>query len=362
MEKFLNFPSSEFWNNKRVLITGHTGFKGKWLVLFLTYLGAKVYGVSLDNNEFKLKNKLDLSDVLVSSKNLDIVNHTSQLESYLEEANPEVVFHFAAMSILKDCNNFPKLAMETNTLGTFNVIDSSLKKTQCKLIVCATTDKVYKFPEKVNSEKSELGAVEFYGASKVGAEAVIEAFKGNPKFSKNFNFLTIRSGNVLGGGDYGNYRLIPDIVNSLKNNVDINIRNPNSTRPWQYILDSLNGYILSSEYCLKNNKSEIFNLNQEELNRVSVLDLTRKFLSSWESQVEVIIENQIKNIEAEELKITSIKATKILGWKAVADLSYIFKKIKEWETAEEQNLIEISLSQIKEFEKLVLNTSFNDNY
>lgn len=355
MAKLRNFPSSKFWNNKKVLITGHTGFKGSWLVIFLNHLGAKVYGVSLDDHEFRFNSKLDLSHIIESSKNIDILNQTSELESFIEEVQPDVVFHLAAMSILKDSNNFPKLALQTNSIGTFNVIDSTLKKSKCKLIISATTDKVYKFPQKVNNEESELGAFEFYGASKVAAEAVIEAFK--IKFS-NVNFLTIRSGNVLGGGDYGNYRLVPDVVNSLINNNDIIIRNPNSTRPWQYILDSLNGYLLAAEYCFNNNKSDIFNLNQDNLNDVSVIDLTRKLLSTWDSNVDIKIETLSNNKEAKELKITSEKATKTLGWKAVADLNYIFKKIKEWETSEKSDLFDVSISQIKEFENIAFKNEF----
>lgn len=354
MEKLRNFPSVNFWKNKTVLVTGHTGFKGSWLVLFLNYLGAKVYGVSLDDKKFRFNSKLDLSHILESSKNIDIFNQTSELESFMEEVQPDIVFHFAAMSILKDCNIFPKLALQTNAIGTLNVIDSILKKTNCKLIVSATTDKVYKFPQKVNNEESELGAFEFYGVSKVAAEAVIEAFKHKLKFSNDKNFLTIRSGNVLGGGDYGNYRLIPDVVNSLLNNKDIIIRNPNSIRPWQYVLDSLNGYILAAEYCFNNNKSEIFNLNQNNLNNISVLDLTRKLITSWQSNIDIKIETRSNNEEADELKITSKKATKILGWKAVADLNYIFKKIKQWETSEKSKLFDVSISQIKEFENIAL--------
>ena len=228
-----------YFKNKRVLVTGHTGFKGSWLVSWLNILGSKVMGISLDppngENHFKsLKKNLNIID-----KRGDIRNQVF-LKKQIKKFKPDIVFHLAAQAIVSTSYDFPKKTFETNVIGTLNILSvlSELNK-KCTAILI-TSDKCYKNIEvtKGYKETDELGGDDFYSSSKASAELLINSFYKSFVKDKNkvLKIATARAGNVVGGGDWSENRLIPDIVKHYFSNNKISIRNPNSTRPWQHVL------------------------------------------------------------------------------------------------------------------------------
>jgi len=223
-----------FWKNKKVFITGHTGFKGSWLILVLSIFGSKIYGYSLKPLKRSLFKKANLNKLLISNIYADIRN-IHLLKKQLRKTKPQIVFHFAAQSLVFESFINPKTTFETNVLGTVNLLETIRGINSIKSVVIITTDKVYKI-KKINNkykEIDELGGNDPYSASKASCELVVNAYlKSYFGKKKNIYISTARSGNVIGGGDYSNNRLIPDIIKSINLNKQLTIRNPNSVRPW----------------------------------------------------------------------------------------------------------------------------------
>ena len=231
---------------------------------------------------------------------------------------------------------------------TGNILNFVNKIQTVRTLIIATTDKVYLDTDADNTEEARLGGKEFYSASKASSEHIIDAFSNTLK-RNNLNIGVIRSGNVLGGGDGAKDRIVTDLVNCLKFNKKIYLRNPNSIRPWQYILDSLNGYLLTAQYCTKNKQNEVFNLNSEINNSYTVLDLTKEIQKSWKSEVssEIIIQEG-EFYETDVLRINSQKANKLLNWSAIYSVSEIASSIVEWYKLSE-NEKNASLKLIKDY-------------
>ena len=261
-----------FWKNRKVLITGHTGFKGSWLACYLNYLGSEVYGLSDSEIISENYERIDKKKIFQSEYILNISDNSNKLTKVFNQ-DFDFVFHLAAQGVVSTAKIKPLETLVTNIIGTFNVMNLVNENEKINGLVISTTDKVYSDTANSNLEESSLGGKEFYSASKASTEHIISAFI-NTISRKDLNIGVVRSGNVLGGGDGGKDRIVTDIINSLKNNEDIYLRNPGSIRPWQYILDSLNGYLMTGEYCVKNNQNEIFNLGSSENNEKKVMDLT----------------------------------------------------------------------------------------
>lgn len=334
---------------KKVLITGNTGFKGSWLTFFLKKLDCKVYGVSDRDYEgiFQLS---DTKKVLEKQYYLDFIDESSDsIAKLLEEIKPDIIFHFAAQSLVKKAAENPIKTIEINSLGTIKLLEAANKVDSIKLITISTTDKVYAIPDNLNTEEDSLHGSEFYSASKVAAENFISAFIKSSK-REDLNILTIRSGNVIGGGDRGEARIIPDIISAIYNNSKVEIRNPHYIRPWTYVLDSLNGYLLASEYCMKNKKNDIFNLNSEADNKHSVLYVLNQFLDLKTFNYEINEASQPKFKEVKTLKMQSEKARNKLGWEAKYNLTEIIKLIYDWENHyTNKREIHYSLNEIEKF-------------
>ena len=248
-----------FFKNKKVLVTGHTGFKGSWLVTWLNMLGCKVLGVSLDpikgDNHFKiLKKNLDIID-----KRGDIRNER-YLKIIIKQFKPDIVFHLAAQAIVSTSYSHPKLTFETNVLGTFNLLSVLAELKHKCIAIFITSDKCYKNIEVTRgyTETDELGGDDFYSSSKASAELVIHSFYKSFIKDKNkfLRIATARAGNVVGGGDWSKNRLIPDCAKSWSKGQTVILRNPNSTRPWQHVLEALSGYLHLAYQLSKNKKIE----------------------------------------------------------------------------------------------------------
>jgi len=337
-----------FWKNRKVLITGHTGFKGSWLACYLNYLGSEVYGLSDSEIISENYERIDKKKTFQSEYNLDISDNSNKLTKVFNQ-DFDFVFHLAAQGVVSTAKIKPLETLVTNIIGTFNVMNLVNENEKINGLVISTTDKVYSDTANSNLEESSLGGKEFYSASKASTEHIISAFI-NTISRKDLNIGVVRSGNVLGGGDGGKDRIVTDIINSLKNNEDIYLRNPESIRPWQYILDSLNGYLMTGEYCVKNNQNEIFNLGSSENNEKKVMDLTENILKNWNSDKNIEIKQKQNSFyESEFLRIDSKKANNILGWQPLFDLEMISTAIVDWYKSDSD---EITIDQIDEFHKM----------
>jgi len=337
-----------FWKNRKVLITGHTGFKGSWLACYLNYLGSEVYGLSDSEIISENYERIDKKKTFQSEYNLNISDNSNKLTKVFNQ-DFDFVFHLAAQGVVSTAKIKPLETLVTNIIGTFNVMNLVNENEKINGLVISTTDKVYSDTANSNLEESSLGGKEFYSASKASTEHIISAFI-NTISRKDLNIGVVRSGNVLGGGDGGKDRIVTDIINSLKNNEDIYLRNPGSIRPWQYILDSLNGYLMTGEYCVKNNQNEIFNLGSSENNEKKVMDLTENILKNWNSDKNIEIKQKQNSFyESEFLRIDSKKANNILGWQPLFDLEMISTAIVDWYKSDSD---EITIDQINEFHKM----------
>jgi CDP-glucose 4,6-dehydratase len=341
-----------FWTGKNVLITGHTGFKGSWLTVLLHYLGAEVHGISREKKE-GIYTKANISSLCKTEYFLDISKKNKEdIDKIIAIINPEIVFHFAAQSLVIKSYEDPSDTVYSNIIGTFNILESANLNNSIKTLVIATTDKVYKYPNAENKEDSELGGQDFYSSTKVSAELLIRSYINSQK-RNGLSISVIRSGNVIGGGDRAENRLITDLVKSLTESKDFTLRMPKSIRPWQYVLDSLVGYIMVAESSYKNNESEIYNLNSELNNKYNSQQISQIMFDTWKpnkNKVQILQNTEIEYKEVDILKINSKKAKKKLNWYAKYNIQKIIEEIVSWEKHHiENNGPEFSISQVEEF-------------
>ena len=350
------------FKNKRVIITGHTGFKGSWLTLWLTILGAKVLGISNSTitkpSNFeaqKLKKK-------IKNKKLDIRN-LKQLRSSIKNFKPDYIFHLAAQSLVKKSYEKPIYTFETNSIGTLNLLESlRIFKKRCTVIII-TSDKSYKNLEikRGYKENDLLGGLDPYSASKGSAEFIIQSYL-NSYFDKKskVSIGIARAGNVIGGGDWSESRLVPDCIRSWSKNTSVILRNPHSTRPWQHVLEALGGYLIFALKLKKNRKlhGHIFNFGPSNNNNFSVLALVKTMKECWHEVNWKLDKKKYADVyESKLLKLNSDKAKKILKWKSVMNFKETALMTVEWYQTfyyNSKNIKDYSIKQIEKFEKLML--------
>ena len=343
---------NSFWNKKKILITGNTGFKGSWLSIWFLMLGANVYGFSLkpDRDKKLFKNIfIDSCDIRNFSGNFfhktgDIRNLNS-LKEYIDDVQPEFVFHLAAEALVKKSYQDPLKTWETNVIGSINLLESLKNLENICSTVLITTDKVYKNKEWIYGyrENDALGGHDPYSASKAAMEIAVESYRssfcGNaPHQTNKLCFATARAGNVIGGGDWSEDRILPDIVKSIRNKEPIRLRNPDSTRPWQHVLDPLFGYMLlaknlyESQINLIENQNlfaTAFNFGPEYFSNKSVEELVKRIISIWEGQY-IVTRNSSQFYESSKLNLISEKAFKFLNWKSRWDFDKSILKTINW--------------------------------
>ena len=340
----------KFFKNKKVIVTGHTGFKGSWLVAWLDMLGCNVMGISLDpntgDNHFKILKK----NIKIIDHRSDIRNEKS-LKRLIIKFKPDIVFHLAAQSIVSTSYKFPKLTIETNVLGTLNLLTSLNElKNKCTAVLI-TSDKCYKNKEmsKGYKEDDELGGEDFYSSSKASAELIIHSFYQS--FIKNKNkFLriaTARAGNVVGGGDWSKNRLMPDCMRCWSKNKKVILRNPNSTRPWQHVLEALSGYLHLAYQLNKNERinGESFNFSNNKIKNFTVLKFIKGIKKYWKNANWKIIKKSVF-YESKLLQLNNIKAKKILKWDNKLKLVDTIKLVSEWYIAYYKNKKILTKEQI----------------
>lgn len=325
----------KFWKEKKVFITGHTGFKGAWLCIFLNLLGAKVYGYSLSPKKKSLFNQANCKKFLKKNIYANIQNYNF-LRNQILKIRPEIIFHLAAQPLVSKSFENPLETFNTNIIGTTNILNLVRNQKSIKSVVIITTDKVYEIKknDKSYNEEDALGGKDPYSSSKVCAEIIVNSY--NQTFYKN-NFLrnkisTARSGNVIGGGDYSENRLVPDIIEAINKKKKLVIRNPNNIRPWQHVIEPLLGYMKLAELQYKNKKINIkkpaWNFGPNKNSFVKVIDVVNYI----ENKVKLKKKIQKKQsfFETKILKLNSNKAKKYLKWYPVWNLKKSIDSVIEW--------------------------------
>lgn len=321
----VNQQFNNFFNKKKILITGHNGFKGSWLSLWLKELGSDIYGVSLPNKKSHLyKLNLNIKEALFDLKNL------SKTKKIFQDFNPDIIIHLAAQTIVSESYINPYYNWNNNLISTLNVLEAAKSLKKIKLLLVTTTDKVYQNIEKKNGykETDSLGGYDPYSASKAAIEHLCNSYS-NSIIVNNFKILTARSGNVIGGGDWSKDRLIPDIARAINSGKKLNVRNPNATRPWQHVLDCLSGYLLLLEK--SNDKLNFNNWNfgpslSYKKSVSDVLDITKKRYPS----LNLLNIKKNKYHEFQNLSLNINRAKKFLDWKPVLSFKETIHITLDW--------------------------------
>ncbi len=306
-----------FYKNKKVLVTGATGFKGAWLCQILDLFEAKILGVGYKPNKNQnLFNELQLNKK-IKTKYSDIRDY-KKLEKIINLFKPQIIFHLAAQPIIFQSYIDPIGTININSTGTLNVLNIARTIPSVKSIVCITSDKCYanNFSTKGFKESDHLGGSDPYSASKASAEIIINAFKESYYVKKNVGLASARAGNVIGGGDWSPNRLIPDTIHSLINKKTIRLRNPGFNRPWQHVLEPLNGYLILAEKLFKNPKkySTSWNFGSEKNTVTSVFEVVKKMIKIWGSG-KIVHKRNFKYYEQKNLQLNISKAKEKLKWK-----------------------------------------------
>ncbi len=315
MEK--EYKMKKFFFRKKVLITGHTGFKGSWLSLWMHHMGANVLGISNGNVSYPSNYEILQLKKKIKTKKIDI-NNFKKVKSAINSFNPNFIFHLAAEAIVQRSYKNPKKTWDTNSLGTINILETLRNYNKNVTVVIITSDKVYKNLEisKGYKEEDSLGNIDPYSASKASADLATQSYiKSFLIRNKNIKISIARAGNVIGGGDWAVGRLIPDCIRSWSKNKIVVLRNPRSTRPWQHVLDVLNGYIKLAINLNKNKKinGEAFNFGPIIEKNNEVINVVKKMQLFW-SKARWKQETKKKFYESNLLHLNCSKANKLLKW------------------------------------------------
>ncbi len=332
----INKTNKKFWNGKKVFITGHTGFKGSWLSIFLTYLGAEVTGYSLKPTTKPSLYQLANIGKLIKKSIIADVRDYKRLYKEIKNSNATILFHLAAQPLVRYSYLLPKETFDINVVGSLNILECVRKINKIKSTIIITTDKVYdNSKNKIFQETDRLGGIDPYSSSKVCVEHLFSSYHDSFfKRSSKQRLATVRAGNVIGGGDYSEDRLIPDIYRFAKNKKKIILRNPNSTRPWQHVLEPLSGYLLLAEKLAKNEISKVsqnWNFGPNISNCKSVKYIANYFAKSLKLKIK-IAKNKSKDFKPETsyLRLSNFKAKKLLKWSPRWSLNNSLNKIIEW--------------------------------
>jgi|TARA_B110000259_G_C14010795_1_gene399541 CDP-glucose 4,6-dehydratase len=346
----------DFYKNKRVFITGHTGFKGTWLTACLLKFGSKIMGYSKPDDRLKIYKSMCHYNK-VKNAYADILDYKF-LRSKMISFKPQIIFHLAAQSLVSESYKFPMKTVATNTIGTTNILNISREIKSLNSLVIITSDKCYLNKELTRGYKESdiLGGEDLYSASKASAEIIFKAYSESFfKFKKNFGYATARAGNVIGGGDWSKNRIVPDCVRSIQKNKTLIIRNPKSTRPWQHVLEPLSGYLLLAKKICENKKkyNGSWNFGPSSNETMKVKNIVELFFKSLKSKTKIIFKKGNFK-EANLLKLNSSKGLKKLKWQNNWSMRSSIVKTAMWYNhfLKKNDLKEITYFQIKEYFKI----------
>ncbi len=344
------------FEGKKVLITGHTGFKGSWLSILLESIGAEIIGISIDSNS----NEGIYQTCLMESKlkddiRLDICDK-QKFAKVIKKTKPDFIFHLAAQALVSQSYVNPAKTIMTNAIGTLNLLEA-LKDIENKIVVVLiTSDKCYENIETFYGykETDQLGGKDPYSASKAYAEIISNSYiRSILNRKENINIATARAGNVIGGGDWSKDRLIPDAVSHWQNNKILEIRSPNSTRPWQHVLEPLSGYLQLAEYLTRNSihndelSGRSFNFGPRPGDTISVEKVIRIFSTFWENSKFQIKEDKSFK-EAGLLNLSIDKSCRILNWEPRLRINEALSLTADWykNLSKKNDMYKFTLDQI----------------
>ena len=329
----------KYFHGKKVFFTGHTGFKGSWLLQILALMGAEVKGYALaPEKSGDLFNLIDGEDLCKSSV-LNDIRDATKLRHELIHFEPDFVFHMAAQPLVLEGYKEPLYTFEVNAQGTANLLDSIRYLQKRCVVVCITTDKVYENQDgnRAFKESDKLGGYDPYSASKAAAEIIISSYRNSFFNEKDYevhlkSIVSVRAGNVIGGGDFADNRIIPDIVKSLKNDDEIVLRNPQATRPWQHVIEPLGAYLLLATKMVDEptKYNSAFNIGPNESDVLSVESLTKIALAKA-GKGSIKVEDHIHKVhEAATLSLDISKIKNEIGWTPRYDAKTAIEKTMEW--------------------------------
>jgi len=347
-----------FWNAKTVLVTGHTGFKGSWLTLWLKKLGSRVIGFSKDIPT--TPSLFELADIAngINSIEGDIRNF-NQIQQVIKNTDPEIIFHMAAQSLVRTSYENPRETYETNVMGTVNLFDALRDSKKTRVIINVTSDKCYhnKELDRAYTEEDPLGGYDPYSSSKACSELVSSAFRNSYFQSDNhkISLSSVRAGNVIGGGDWAKDRLIPDFIQSITHSKTLKIRNPDAIRPWQYVLEPLSGYLQLAEKMWFNGKefAQAWNFGpNEESKKVSWI--INKISNMYGKKIDILSDTSDNLHEAKILKLDCSKSQIKLDWIPKTEIEKGLEMTVNWykEYQKESNMREVSEKQIDYFNSI----------
>jgi CDP-glucose 4,6-dehydratase len=345
--------NQDFWQGKRVFLTGHTGFKGSWLSLWLTSLGATVKGYALSPPTMpSLFNEAKIDSIIDSQ--IGDIRDQDALHNSMTIFNPDVLIHMAAQPLVRYSYDAPIETYEVNVIGTAKVLEVARSCINLKAIVNITTDKCYENDGRSQGykESDSMGGYDPYSSSKGCAELVASAYRHSFLQDQGIGVASVRAGNVIGGGDWADDRLIPDILRSFEKNEPVVIRNPKATRPWQHVLEPLSGYLILAQKLYEDQKeyAEGWNFGPNEQDVKPVDWILDKIISKWPNSSWELDQNSNPH-EAVFLKLDIVKAKSKLGWQPVWELSYTLEKIIGWHRAwlDKEDMQAVCLAEIEEY-------------
>ncbi len=359
--------AADFWRGKSVFVSGHTGFKGAWLCLWLHSLGARVTGYALkpptNPSLFELAQVGELMASVVAD-----VRDLARLQAEMTKASPEIVIHMAAQPLVRDSYKIPVETYAVNVMGTVHLLEAVRNCPSVRAVVNVTTDKCYENKEWAwgYRENEPMGGYDPYSNSKGCSELVTAAYRNSYFVNQKCNnttalrhsaaVATARAGNVIGGGDWANDRLIPDVIRSILAGKPVKIRNPHAIRPWQHVLEPLSGYLLLAEklHAVGPHFAEGWNFGPRDEDARPVEWLVQRLCNSWGQGARYVLDEGEHPHEAHYLKLDCSKAKAELGWRPRWNLERTLDSIVEWTRGylEKRDLREVCLQQIEEYVKV----------
>jgi len=348
--------SKDFWLNKKVFITGHTGFKGTWLSIWLASMGAIVKGYALEPNTNPNIFYKTRCNELVDTHIGDIRN-IDELKKSINDYKPEIVFHLAAQPLVLQSYIDPIGTIDTNIIGTANVLEASIRCPSVRAVINVTSDKCYENKEWYwgYRENDPMGGFDPYSASKGCAELITSAYRKSFYNKADIGLASVRAGNVIGGGDWSDDRLIPDILKSVTNSKELQIRNPDAIRPWQHVLEPLYGYLLLAEKLYQDPKkfNDSWNFGPYEESCKSVEWIVTELSKFFNTGFKVVTDKEPLHHEARLLKLDISKSKNMLGWEPRMNLEEALHLIVEWHNSfiSNEDLQNKTIEQIYIFQK-----------